>query len=532
MNDPSAPEQPKDVIEETETSRKLRILKNFVKTTKRRNQRFQQQSTEPNRIGVLPLFTEFLSIDYKQQGEKSVELEGKKHPVEALSFDEHDEDESNRAPRRMIIDVDVELGLKPRTSVFAAKGSSRKHTTEQVVSKQKYMADESVSSNNVSTNFLSPKEEGYYEGKMSIAMPEDKLYLSELQCWVRQNLEIFSATTQDIALSSYGGGRRASVVLGKIGVRCVHCAAVAVQSLSAGSESKQRFVWPTAALSYPFNLNGLYTACTQKPHLHFNHCPYLPPEEKDRLKALTQIAADRPTKRARNGVPGAMYYVVAAKRIGLLEVEDGMRFGRDLSLEPLPFETILVQVQDERKETTATDTSNELTTEPVLSAPSSQDGPDQTTRLHGDEASEQVLAEAVAEPDDGYKLLARSRDKSMVSDYIFLTIRQMAICNAVPIDFSTRGKKTKLMRVGFAGFCCRHCDSLRGPSITDYSCRSFCSAPDNLSSAISNSFATHLTKCTHVPNRIKKALIAYRRIHQRQMAQLPYGSQRRLFREL
>ena len=110
----------------------------------------------------------------------------------------------------------------------------------------------------------------------------------------------------------------------------------------------------------------------------------------------------------------------------------------------------------------------------------------------------------------------------------------MAICHAVPSDFTTRGKKTKLMRVGFAGFCCRHCMEPDGapPYIMDYSCRSFSSAADNLSSAMTNSFMTHLQKCHAVPTRIKKALVAYKRLHQRQMATLPYGSQRRLIHEL
>jgi hypothetical protein len=110
----------------------------------------------------------------------------------------------------------------------------------------------------------------------------------------------------------------------------------------------------------------------------------------------------------------------------------------------------------------------------------------------------------------------------------------MAICHAVPSDFATRGKKTKLMRLGYAGFCCRHCMEPDGapPYITDFSCRSFSSAADNMSSAISNSFTSHLQKCYKTPLRIKKALTAYKRIHQRHMAQLPYGSQRRLIHEL
>ncbi|KAL7580065.1 hypothetical protein ACA910_005050 [Epithemia clementina (nom. ined.)] len=560
-------ESTREVLDEAEIQKRLQILRNFVRRTKVRNHyQQQQQCEEPNQLGDVPLFTEFLKVDYdKEACPANSSLGGPDAGLESgagvLLGDDHDDDaQANVAPRQMIIDVDVELGLKPRTAT-AGKASSNSTNPESVAGNssnmQPSMEQKLLSKTNKQSTaaaaaaFLSPKEEGYYEGCLPMTMAEDKLYLTDLQCWVRQNLELFSATAQDVFHSAYGG-RRSSVVRGKIGVRCIHCANAAAKlaedklvTTQDGPESStstefsttipssmNRFHWPTAALSYPFNMNGLYSACTQKPHLHFNHCPYLPEEEKAQLKLLTDDTTDRPSKRVRGGVPGAMYYTIAAKRIGLIEIGDGMRFGRDLSLDPLPFETILAQVQDEKRENVSAATSTELVAQPVLSASAATMAPTQMTHLVGDEASEQVLAEAIAEPDDPSKLLARSGDKSLVSDFIFLTIRQMAICHAVPVDFATRGKKTKLMRVGFAGFCCRHCSSLEGVTTADYTCRSFCSAPDNLSSAISNSFSSHLSKCPRVPPRIKKALVAYRRIHQRQMSQVPYGSQRRLFHEL
>ena len=504
--------------DEAGIKRRLQILRQFVRETKRKN-RQNQQSKRVDEVG--PLFTEFLHLKYDQNSNSSTNL--------ALAYDqdnEEDETKHDSSPQRLIIDVDFELGLKPRT---APQSIAPEATTSASIIKMK---DRDGSTNKQLTSFLSPQEEGYYEGILSpLAMAEDKLYLTELQCWVRQNLELFSASSVDIEHSSYGGGRRSSVVLGKIGVRCIHCARAAKAAVDA-SNPFDRFLWPTAAISYPFNMNGLYTACTQKPHLHFNHCPYLPDNEKLNLKELTQDVPDRPIKRVRGGVPGSLYYVIAAKRVGLLEVEDGMRFGRDLSLDPFPFERVLAQVQDGKQNGTAI-APDELNPKPVESSSAANAAPNQTAPLVGDEASEQVLAEAVAELDDPSKLLALGGDKCLLSDYIFLIVRQMAICNAVPADFASRGKKTKLMRVGFAGFCCRHCSSGDGVIATsDFSCRSFCSAPDNLSSAISNSFSTHLAKCPHVPSRIKKAISAYRRIHQRQMSLLPYGSQRRLFHEM
>ena len=108
----------------------------------------------------------------------------------------------------------------------------------------------------------------------------------------------------------------------------------------------------------------------------------------------------------------------------------------------------------------------------------------------------------------------------------------MALCYALPGDMTSRGKKTKLMQVGFAGFCCRFCQNTAGGGSLAYvpsSCRSFLSAPDNLGSAITNSFTQHLQKCHHVPQSFQKAMTVFKRIHHRQMGLLPYGAQRRFF---
>ena len=239
-----------------------------------------------------------------------------------------------------------------------------------------------------------------------------------------------------------------------------------------------------------------------------------------------------------------MYYSVAAKRVGLVNVPGGMRFGRDLTLEPLPLEAVLAQERQEiekKKTQVIVPDQSTFVSEPegvVSATPSST----LHVRIPADAASEQVLAEAVAEVDVPDLFPSRASDKAYVSDYVFLCIRQLAICRAVPADMATRGKKTKSMRVGLAGFCCKHCLSVReqidghelarAHGASDYSCRSFSSAPDTLASSISNTFALHLAKCANVPARTRTALAAYKRFHASQMSNLPYGSQRKCFRQI
>lgn len=424
----------------------------------------------------------------------------------AINLDLSDDDEENydyntmtesSEPEPKVIKIDVDERL-------------RLNETTKVEVPHSYLARQEVE--------VTPMDEGFYEGVISpVALPEDSLYLSEIHYLIRANLEFFSATKAEAGFSH--GGRRGNIVRGKVGIRCIHCARAATLLEEASGQThsldgRRTKLLPPGAVSYPLNIAGLYSLLSQKPFLHFETCPNVPDSAKLELLHYTKNTSNTPKARStERRIPVSQYYILAAKRLGLVDVEDGIRFGRDLSLEPLPLEVVRAQspLVDTRKE------------QGTINEP----------RISADEESERVLAETVAEKDDPDVLLTRSSDKVYVSDFIFLTMRQMAICNAIPMDLTSRGKKTKVMRIGYAGFCCRHCMASTDENfVRDFSCRSFSSAPDNLTSAISNAFVSHLTKCRNVPIRLKKALTAYKRIHQRQMAQLPYGSQRRLFHEI
>jgi len=373
-------------------------------------------------------------------------------------------------------------------------------------------------SSNLARNSVLPSDEGYFEGIVSFSLPEDAQHLNELHLLIREQLEMFSANDDDVMTTQ--AGRRTRTVRGKVGIRCKHCAKVALET-----PVKNR-TWPPGSVSYPVNIAGVYPVCSQKPQLHFENCPNIPQDIKGQLYRL---ANDPVLRRQRtsdtSSINANLYYAISARRIGMIDVDGGIRFGRDLKLEPLSLESVKVQVENDIDRFTRKGPGVVVPT-PVLLAESIQ------PRIKADEESERVLARLVAEKNDP-RILGRSDDSKLVSDCIFICVRSMAICNAVPADFETRGKKTKLMRIGFAGFCCRYCNSVNNPEITavpvDFSCRSFSSHPDNLSSAISNSFYLHLQKCFRTPMEIRKALAAYKRLHTRQMARLPFGSQRKLF---
>jgi len=484
-------------------------------------------------------------------------------PLEGERSDE--EADIDKSPDITHVNIDEYLGLQdndesmsPVGHAAASAASSGRLRSSRYNGSQ--IADATLTRRAVGT--ATPAEEGYYEGRLSLSSGDDDKYLTTLQQLIRNNLEYFSATASDAAGSQ--AGRRYPIIRGKVGIRCIHCAKIALEheaavsakvdgtpnqpdkpksseasddvfrELKKGKVVDPGMIWPSGSISYPLNIAGLYSICSQKPQLHFEHCPNMPPQVKAQFYRLThECSKTGEAKIKSREVPAALYYTIAAKRIGLINVPEGLRFGRDLKLEPLPLEAVLAQDHQQNNESAV----------PVrcgsVSAAQSDGLSSSSERLSADAASEHVLAEALAKADEPGRYLARASDKNYVSDYIFLCIRQLAICRAVPADFATRGKKTKSMRVGFSGFCCRHCQRVReeadgselarahGPS--DFSCRSFSSVADNLGSAITNTFALHLAKCSNVPRRMKEALSAYKRTHQRQMSQLPYGSQRRVF---
>ena len=437
-----------------------------------------------------------------------------------------------------------------------------------------------TTSNNTTTKIIAtptPAEEGFYEGSRTMALSEDGTYLGDMHVAVRQHLEYFSATQADVDQSH--AGRRTKVLFGQVGIRCIHCARHVLShnhpqpSLQESKEDNHnnntkntdKVSWPAGAVSYPVKFEGLYSTASQKPQLHFESCPYLPQDSALALMIQEARANQRSNgtdgmgggtgsglpltglgkrKRMVQGVSGLMYYVISCQRIGMQEIPggNGMRFTRDLSLEPLDFEPIRTKLELERPDLIPrqyqSKPSRILSSQPWSKVPRLIAGPDDalstaphttlsTPFAHSESNAETqaVLQKAFQEVGEAQHALLRVSDRGSLTDYMFLAISQMALCWASPQDFVARGKKTKTMRLGLAGFCCRHCQH----EASAYSCRSYSSAADNLASAISNSFVAHMQKCPYTPREIQVALSVCKRIHTRQMSQMPYGSQRKVF---
>lgn len=148
-----------------------------------------------------------------------------------------------------------------------------------------------------------------FTGKTELSLPEDKMALSPLRCFLRENVYAFTATDEDIAVRT---PTTFSVVIGQVGIGCVHC-----HSLPAKERSNR-------AVCFPFAINRIYQSVADIQRFHLAECKMVPPEVSKKFKEL-QSASSKGSK----GLATRQYWVTSAKKIGLVDTTKGIRFGRD-----------------------------------------------------------------------------------------------------------------------------------------------------------------------------------------------------------
>lgn len=158
-----------------------------------------------------------------------------------------------------------------------------------------------------------------------LASEMDQNYLTPIHCFVRRHVEVFSANEQDLAAPA--PGRKKPIVLGQVGLRCVHCASLPV---------KQRV---KRAICFPPSVSGVYHAVSNMKCDHFKLCKGIPQEARAEFQQIsttsqsssssTGVKRGRGYPKSRPSVSNstAQYYHDSALRMGLCDTEEGMRFG-------------------------------------------------------------------------------------------------------------------------------------------------------------------------------------------------------------
>jgi hypothetical protein len=142
----------------------------------------------------------------------------------------------------------------------------------------------------------------------TLYMPCDHDNLSEYQCLVRKQIEIFEARPEDV--ESNAKGRNKPIVLGQVGIRCRHCHELSPKNRQRG------------ATYYPAKLNGLYQAAQSMASGHLcYHCEHIPRDIRQELLIL------RERKSSAGG--GKKYWGDGVRILGVEEDENGLRFSRE-----------------------------------------------------------------------------------------------------------------------------------------------------------------------------------------------------------
>jgi hypothetical protein len=161
--------------------------------------------------------------------------------------------------------------------------------------------------------------------RVLLAIPEDREWLSDTDCFVRRQLEVFCATVEDVKVAA--DDRKYPVKEGQVGIRCIHCA---LTKNGVGARGQ--------AVAYPFSISGIYESAREIERMHLGSsrenlgsrdnlitCENLPLSAKEKLESL---------KGATSSLSSVLrkYFVLAAKALGLRDSTNGIRAGA----EPIP----------------------------------------------------------------------------------------------------------------------------------------------------------------------------------------------------
>ncbi|GAX17307.1 hypothetical protein FisN_10Lh170 [Fistulifera solaris] len=172
-----------------------------------------------------------------------------------------------------------------------------------------------VSQVNTHVSLLSPQPSPG-AGVILLSSPRDEQHLNEIHCFIRKQVEVFAADSSDV--NAPAPGRRQRIILGQVGIRCIHCAALPAQ---------QRL---KRAVCYPPSMKGIYHAVSNMKFDHFTICQSLPTNVKARFEQLYSSEKPQNTRvKAAKGArasPMGQFYVESALSLGLVDTETGIRF--------------------------------------------------------------------------------------------------------------------------------------------------------------------------------------------------------------
>lgn len=289
-----------------------------------------------------------------------------------------------------------------------------------------------------------------FEGKTILACSEDRSALSPLRCFLRENVYAFSATVEDIAVRT---PTTFSVVVGQVGIGCIHC-----HHLPAKERSNR-------AVCFPFSIGRIYQAVADIQRFHLSECKMIPPTVREKFLQL-----QRASTKGSKGLATRQYWISSAKKLGLVDTSNGIRFCRD----PLA---------------------------PIEKAKSLD-----------------ILAQVATDATTVTKPLVLPEDESQIAGFIYLVMKQLQPCRFTEADRNKR----RLKDVGCIGVECKHCaGQVDGRKF-------FWSSV----SAVESNFVsvhTHMMECKAISKELKEELAHLKTLRKEHTSRLKTGSQKAFF---
>lgn len=308
----------------------------------------------------------------------------------------------------------------------------------------------SSESTNMTPDTMVGDSETFYNGKIILALPEDKMALSPLRCFLRSQVCAFSATNEDIAVRA---PTTFSIKVGQVGIGCIHC---------VNQPSKDR---SNRAVCFPFSIARIYQSVADIQRFHFGECKMLPPEVKEKFLSL-----QRASSKGSKGLATRQYWVTSARKLGLVDTPQGIRFGRDPT----------------KKEQSA--------------------------------MSLDILAQVAFNVTTASRELVLPEDKPYIAEFLYVVMEQLQPCRFTEADRNKR----RLKDVGCIGVECKHCAG-------QVDGRKFFWSSVNAVESNFVSVHTHMMECRMVPKELKEKLAELKLLRKEQTAALKTGSQKAFF---
>lgn len=129
--------------------------------------------------------------------------------------------------------------------------------------------------------------------RVVLGLPSDKDFLSDNECCIRRNVEVFCCTKKDVEVESMLNNR---VVLGQVGLRCLYC---------------DLFSHVGSYTHFPPSIHSIYDCVREALQKHMLECKYIPSACKEQIRSSQEISSLTSVVKS--------YYKSSAKALGLCD---------------------------------------------------------------------------------------------------------------------------------------------------------------------------------------------------------------------